>query len=147
MTPEQLKEIEKRANNATPGPWDYDEGMAPFYNDAAGNSCGGGGTGYYEVFTHLQIPDGWPEDEAWDDLLIIASQLNKGTAEFIAKAREDIPALVDEIRRLQEWLDYIANGGTDTALAVGGQDEVDKWHDLAWRYKSMAARALRGDTP
>ena len=81
MTPERLKQIEERANAATPGPWEreigyHDNGL---YIDGELVASTRGGAVYWEA----------PQTD------II----------FIAHAREDIPALIAEIRRLQALLD------------------------------------------
>ena len=49
-SPTATAEIERLAREATKGPWGYEEGITPFYNDADGYSCGGDGTGYCEIY-------------------------------------------------------------------------------------------------
>lgn len=86
MTPEQLAEIEARAAVATPGPWEWeptrrgveweDESGLPFYPQGA-----------ILGETLIQLGDtyeGYRQDCA-----------------FITHARQDIPALCAEVRRLQ----------------------------------------------
>lgn len=81
MTEQELKEIEERANKATPGPWRVDESLPNVY------------------IRHDGI--GWP----------IASMFHtangpwKENAEFIAHARTDIPALLADNERLRAELD------------------------------------------
>lgn len=72
MTPEELQAIEERANAATPGPWVNQE---------------------MEIII---------EKAAWPWNLIADVFLNNADAAFIADARADIPALVAEVRRLQD---------------------------------------------
>jgi hypothetical protein len=88
FTPEALDTIEARANAATKGPWFATaEGQVhrhtpggrkgwwvPEHEDIGGGNFGGEGGGYY---------------------------MEAADAEFIAHAREDIPALVAELRRLR----------------------------------------------
>lgn len=51
MTPQvDHAELKRLADGATPGPWEWDEVMNPFYNDPEGRSCGGDGTGMAEFF-------------------------------------------------------------------------------------------------
>lgn len=75
MTPEDLTAIEQRASAATPGPWRLDHG------DVIADEPGVGAVGIAEVIGVRDTAD----------------------AVFIAKAREDVPALLAEVRRLQEY--------------------------------------------
>lgn len=78
MSDERLEQIKARAAAATPGPWDC-------YGDGA-----------HEVFDAGEYSDGDPGE-------VVAPVVTKlNDAEFIAQAREDIPALLDEIDRLHE---------------------------------------------
>jgi hypothetical protein len=84
MTEDELKAIRERADKATPGPW------IDFIDT----------DGYLSVrdYTNIAICDfgdlegteGWDHDDA----------------EFVAHARQDIPALVKEVERLQDRLHY-----------------------------------------
>lgn len=87
MTEQQLAAIEARANAATAGPWRADVGFST-------------------------IPDGPPEGVAvWcqtpgsegDAVVADLGDYTDGPANgaFIANAREDVPALVAEVRRLR----------------------------------------------
>ncbi len=89
MTDEQLKAIEERAEKATPGSW-----VAMHYGP--------------EVAKH----PGWYVDCNPPDVLQVA-MINHGyggngeaeaNANFIADARDSVPALCAEVRRLQELL-------------------------------------------
>lgn len=84
MTEQELKEIEARANAATPGPWDYEIG----YN----------GSNLY-IGCEL-VASTRPSAVYWE--------APKSDIKFIAYARKDIPRLIDEVRRLRD----IAIGGT-----------------------------------
>jgi hypothetical protein len=83
VTEQELNEIESRANAATPGPWHL-------------NSADGG----YTVCTG-------PEDDTEGPHECIASIFDSAddsdfkNAVFCAHAREDVPALIDEVRRLR----------------------------------------------
>lgn len=85
MTPEELYAIEVRANAATPGPW----------------------TSITHPTLHHSHNDVFVEN---DDSDLICEMVDGkvfdrlATAEFIAHAREDIPALIAEIRRLRRQL-------------------------------------------
>ena len=85
MTPEELKAIENRCNKATPGPWTTDRPTKPSDPDEFSRwvaICGlGGRTGVFADPPGGQSP--------WND------------AQFIAHAREDIPALLDYIKELE----------------------------------------------
>lgn len=67
-----LDEIEERANKATPAPWELEKDTGRLFFRYDDDYC-------------EYIVDYW----------------NTDTAEFIAHAREDIPALVAEVRRLR----------------------------------------------
>ena len=79
MTENELNEIEERANAATPGKWDYV--LSAFINKDAKDDQPYGvrprGADFY-----------WGYD-------------SKEDANFIAHAREDIPALIAEVRQLR----------------------------------------------
>lgn len=85
LTEQQLTDIETRANAATPGPWELYEGYGPhFYAYLRGSHLQGIGT--------LNFGDG----EAAD-----------ADREFVTHAREDVPALLAEIRRLKGQRKYL----------------------------------------
>lgn len=95
MTPEQLAEIEARAAAATPGPWEVAEA--------------GGPRGTDEYFVRMG------EDDAYSDVAIAAdifdpiyNEISQANASFIAHARADVPALVAEVRRLQEVINGLS---------------------------------------
>ena len=114
VTPEQLAEIEARAEAATPGPWE----PAAHSHGADGCRC----------LSHDDEPVGWlietpasldcgeltakknasgkkndfnREFSSCDDL---SPLMTYADAEFFASARTDVPALVAEIRRLRAAL-------------------------------------------
>ena len=89
ITPERLAEIEARANAATEGPW-----MAGTVE----------GIDYGAVY-------GAPETDECGITAIpwLVDDLSRypGTAEFIAAARTDVPALLAEVRRLQAAVERV----------------------------------------
>lgn len=80
MTPQQIAEIRERANAATEGPWRAD--------------------------TATSGPDDWPIMAASTGYLSICPDcgtrggMDRPDAEFVAHAREDVPALLAEVDRL-----------------------------------------------
>lgn len=110
LTDDDLNEIERRAAAATPGPWfvrqlDDDHAMSLV---AVGTTPD---TGQGER---------WPEFDSRDIVAAtlvqqpryveVADQLWDENAEFIAHARDDVPRLLTEIRRLRGELE----GGQQT---------------------------------
>ncbi|PAZ15626.1 hypothetical protein CLM62_12585 [Streptomyces sp. SA15] len=84
LTDEQLNAIDARSNAATKGPW----------------------TAWAETYPHLvlQGPKGVHPSDA-EGIVSTNLAVNEGVdAEFIAHAREDVPALLDEVRRLRAEL-------------------------------------------
>lgn len=79
MTPQELKEIEARANEATEGPW----GQHDYDNDHCMITAGVDGNGAY-----IYVADVWDERDI----------------PFIAHARSDIPNLLAHIAALTEKL-------------------------------------------
>lgn len=103
MTEEELDAIENRANAATPGPW----WVMP-------ELCGPEGQGVYESASLGQIcevGDPYPRG------------LNhpQENMDFIAHTREDVPALVAEVRRLKALLQ---------PMDMRGFTE-DEWREIA----------------
>jgi hypothetical protein len=95
ITEEELAAIKQRAERATPGPWFVAEelaGRADITTDPSGQWPG-------FRSPHVCVTDG-PEGDR-------ACRVND--AEFIAAAREDVPALVAEIERLRALLLEVAN--------------------------------------
>ena len=91
MTDEELREIEARADAASVGPWrtNYElGGQPPDWNGWV-----------------------WRDDGTWNgygtELELICGSQTDANATFIAHAREDVPALVAEVRRLRAAFDAI----------------------------------------
>lgn len=83
LTEERLAEIEERLRRATPGPW------------ACMDRLGGGGCFVFseETFHVVALEE--------DDDPTVAVPLGRADAELIARAREDLPLLLAEVRRLR----------------------------------------------
>ena len=85
----RLNEIEARANAATEGPWEW-EGEAK---------------GEWEIGANSLVPSRRPDDPVLYGYGYDASGIevkNPADAEFIAHAREDVPALVAALRAVLE---------------------------------------------
>lgn len=98
MTESKLKAIEERAEKATPAPWQhgFDDGSGRVTKDAD-----------------------WPQGAyivRGDDTIVTGGNFEGiacgveelADADFIAHARQDVPALIAEVRRLREVLHSIA---------------------------------------
>jgi len=90
MTNDQLSDIEQRCNAATSGPWQsFIEGR----DHSSGSSF---------------IRTGGLDNSSPDIELYGASHADY---DFIAHARQDIPALLSQIRRVQEAVAFCHDGG------------------------------------
>ena len=109
MTEEQLQAIEERANAATPGPWDNRGDIVKdiaFEDDVifyAADSMG----------PHIESGD-------WQTAV---TQMRTDAA-FIAHAREDVPALIAEVRALRSKLDAVP---IDAIRAIYDSVPVNNW--------------------
>ncbi len=112
LSAQHLAEIEKRHLMATPGPW---RSMVEGRDHRAGESF---------------IMAG-PDEDRGPDLYVtwdpLPSEHGRGAdQDFIAHARQDVPALATEIRRLRDLLDLVSpdfetlKGETETDLSSGG---------------------------
>jgi hypothetical protein len=115
LTEARLKEIEARADNATRGPW-----FAPLKNLGSVESFAK--VEYYlddaqpvYDFTFYKSFEAYPPT-GYAGPIFVASSLEN--ADFIAHAREDIPALVSELRRLQ---------AESTTELLASSQAVTKW--------------------
>lgn len=111
MNKEQLEVIKKRANKATEGPW-------KIFEDS-------------EVKGGCQIGTAWDHPQAKGPVGIVnlATSVTGGeikncvyiqgdNARFIAHARQDVPALIAEVERLQRfknYFDYLHGQGLEMA--------------------------------
>lgn len=98
LTDDKLDEIEKRAERATEGPWDYGD-------DALIAQQISGDVKYSQWLLHK---DGEPIVHVRiDHYKYIGGAppgdhvLKREDAEFIAHARQDVPRLIEEVRRLR----------------------------------------------
>src|SRR5699024_11273446 len=97
MTPEQLAAIRERANNATPGPWEYVDDYI----------------GVRQVPTEAHRT-GRTEYEV--EGIIPGEHVRASDAVFIAAARDDIPALLDHIKEQASVIQAL-NAGDNNALS------------------------------
>ena len=77
MKPEELKAIKRRTKKATPGPWTVGEHHGVDFPEAV----------LYDIACNT--------NDITDEIYL------KEDADFIAHARTDVPALVEEVKRLQ----------------------------------------------
>jgi len=91
MKPEQLAEIEARAEMATPGPWKS-------HDDARDPEITSGVTNDYIDSPKMRLAYVWDTDRDY----------GRANSAFIAHARTDIPALCAEVRRLQEVINRLS---------------------------------------
>ena len=106
MNEQRLQEIKKRADRATTGPW--------FCSWST-----------FEEFAKVNIEG-----------FCITDELNDFDAEFIAHAREDVPALVVEIDRLQNTIAlHEVNKRNLDAMIEQKDAEIERLHQeiLGWR--------------
>ena len=87
MTEAELAAIEERASKATAGPWTHEESETRLH--------------------YVQSPSMWGHETEYRGGIVLSSVyqshhigLTPPDAEFVAHARNDIPALIAEIRRL-----------------------------------------------
>lgn len=116
--PLDLEAIKKRAESATPGPWEWEppsEDPYPMYDESLIGPVLDG-----EKFP-VQVLSGWGYDAS-------GTNCEPQDREFIAHARTDVPALVAEVERLRarehnlvhdlrEWVDR-AHGPTGPNIAA-----------------------------
>lgn len=88
MTDETLKAIEERANKATPGPWTAEPSDPNGWSDEEPH-CDG---------IHTES-GGWRNAIVTTDGGVYGPRMPD--ADFIAHAREDVPKLLGEVRRLR----------------------------------------------
>jgi hypothetical protein len=127
MDDKQLSEIEARANAATPGPWGA--GDDTFIGLGIEND-GAGGFAYDVILAEIT-----PDRERQDDPNTGRVKLGtvKADGAFIAHAREDVPALLAEVRRLRTKLDQ------PEASALDVVDERDRCERLLDRFAYTVA--------
>lgn len=126
MTPEQLNEITARHEAATPGPWKHDDG------DTWGDYS------IYAPNREFLANIGGPIQ-----VIEIVSDTDKANAEFIAHARQDIPNLVTEVKRLAAERDTWKNDveGLEDRI-IKAQHERDLSQKWAQRWKRFAKHEI-----
>jgi len=125
MTDEELSAIEERAKAATAGPWRVEEhaldltdagtdhGMPPMFNREVRTS-----------WVHGQAKDTFPITPVWVSPFYSPNahvRMSAHDATFIAAARTDVPALVEEVRRLRAevaQVNRVLTGERDAADAL-----------------------------
>ncbi|HEY6115778.1 MAG TPA: hypothetical protein VI172_07445 [Candidatus Dormibacteraeota bacterium] len=120
LTSQQLDEIEARANAATKGPWGFYDGDN--YADVAADMqvTSPGSYNYREKVARLEDENYWDDQAHEDDDEDCASEQMAANAAFIAHAREDVPVLLAEVRRL-----------TDRVAEL--EEQMDRWRRTAYR--------------
>lgn len=132
MTSDRYEELRAAAEAATPGPWTWDEGVTPFYNDANGYSCGGNGTGYAEGIWQCDPKTGETLFDC-DGEPINVHLYSLENAKFITEAREHVPALLSERESLLAALKPFADAA----------ENLDDWTpDHATVWESAAAMTI-----
>lgn len=106
LTEAQLREIRERAEKATPGPWDNHIGPRFVHSRATG------------------LKSSW-----------ICQPQNEGDVPFIAHARTDVPALLDEVERLRGALGFVRRQDRTRGYPTGSE-----WADIV----QVAVAALEG---
>lgn len=132
MTPERLAEIEKRVLAAAEGPWKVDPNpMADYCPDCEDYPCEHTGQlleqcSMFDVAGPSKVGDG---ECSW---------LTKNDAAFIAHARQDVPDLLEEVRRLKGII-----AADDERLREAGQRvDIDMGCDTA-HWMANAIEGLR----
>lgn len=126
-----LDAVEARVNAATPGPWGVGNGT----NVVRGLEVTGCGS-YTCIQSVAEIDDDrcdWDRDEA-----VEVDQ--EDDADFIAAARQDVPRLVAEVRRLRAELDALRER---TQACADGYDQIDGGTERVKVYAADVAEKIR----
>ncbi|MFJ4682013.1 hypothetical protein [Streptomyces sp. NPDC088789] len=124
-TDQQLADIEARATAATPGPWGvYQFGGDSLIEIAA--ELEDTGTGYRARRTVARFDEEpmdndpahaeWTAEEDWAQV--------QADAAFVAAAREDVPALLAEVRRLRQQRAFLLDQLAKKDAASGAGDQA-----------------------
>lgn len=113
LTEQQLDEIDSRTGATRPGPWALSDDLE--------------GDGYPGHLWVVRTPDSGPDEP--DDQAVVISIGDRALGEFIAHAREDVPALLAEVRRLSAALTEMTHC-RDNALRALYRDDVETDIDL-----------------
>ncbi|MBP8291728.1 MAG: hypothetical protein KAX65_03075 [Caldilineaceae bacterium] len=142
-----IVEIRQKAERATPGPWT----LRPAEWEC---DCGGDEDGYAHK-TPDQCRDGWWRDAAWVDGPKLIEHgdgwtgFNDADADFMARAREDVPALCDALAAMTDELASmtvrmrIAEDGRqiETRRAERALDTLARYEQQQWMARAIGAEA------
>ncbi len=104
MSPEDLSEIEQRANAAFRGPWRYGEfAIYCGYDRCEIDACRNDPdtyAGYYHDIVSIEAPDEYPDNQYVAQIQVPGLEgFAERNGKFIAAARTDIPRLIEALRR------------------------------------------------
>jgi hypothetical protein len=102
MDEQQLAEIEERVSRATPGPWRSGHGGVLFARKCRPND---NAHGHYAAPYGISVEGTFKPAGGY---LPDRDEAN-ATADFIAAARQDVPALLVEVARQRDTLDHLAS--------------------------------------
>ena len=146
-----LDAIKARAEAATPGPWNADVAQR-------GDCVVWGPNGRFVLNAQaephwVEFPEGWPTKRS------VAFDADRRDVEFIAHAREDVPALVAEVERLRGdvaesddlWqtqariLDEVAVAlkGPHPKMGLHDLSDLGEWARTATRHRAERDRAIQ----
>ena len=124
MRQERIDQIEARVNAATEGPWEasclYDVTDKTYIEECEFGFIG---------MTQIEVERAGIEYSQWRYFDFESPQQKQihADAEFIAHAREDVPFLLNEIKRLNKMIDITRNTLNSIELGVLYQ----QWDELA----------------
>lgn len=130
LTPEREQEIRARANAATPGPWGIYDDETGLFDIAADLEDTGHGYRCRRYVGQLEAGqiDNDPTHKEWTEEQDRAQV--EADAEFVAHAREDVPALLAEVDRLRAELAE----ARARALNEVADDYQQSWSGTTVRY-------------
>lgn len=133
-----LAELRRLAEGATPGPWEWDEVMNPFYNDPGGRSCGGDGSGMAEFFQTDANGETLFDDHG-EVSFVLPWKFNN--AAYIAAANPaTVLSLLDALTAAEARCDFIRKVQRDVVRA---EIEQEGLVDDGWRDRALAAERDR----
>lgn len=133
--PLDLAAIEGRANTATPGPW------GAYWGNRIGRGVEILGDGSGSLVSATQDVAEIPDDRCdWDDEDAVEVS-SEADAEFIAHARQDVPALVARVRQLEAELGELRRLG-EQAIGAEARAVRELEAELATARRDSAADAL-----
>ncbi|MFA7255978.1 MAG: hypothetical protein WC047_00170 [Kiritimatiellales bacterium] len=111
MTNAQIKEIRERCEVATPGPW-VEDGYGDMIRSDNPYGCGSMRVADIRGWGHLTGKGACAMEDG------PAMAIQHANAQFIASARQDVPALLHELERLRADNEALRNGGHFDALEM-----------------------------